>query len=285
MTGYARATRQDGGLACTLEIKGYNHRFLDIQVFTHPPLPALEPDIRGYMAKRFSRGKIEVSIKIKDCDAPIAVAINREAARSYREAASRLAEECDLDEKPSLALLFGMAGVLEIETTRDEARYWGIIEPALYTAADQFEAERVREGRRTGEDIRAYIDILERMKEKISVQAPLLEASLQEHIRGRFAEVLGDAVDETRVLTETAALLMKYTIGEELCRLGAHLEEFREEGAGNAAAGKKLDFLCQEINREINTIGSKTPQLEVSRAVVAMKEALENIREQLRNVE
>ena len=155
----------------------------------------------------------------------------------------------------------------------------------MYAAADQFEAERVREGRRTEEDILAHVDTLERMRGKISVLAPLLEASLQEHIRGRFAEVLGDAVDESRVLTETATLLVKYTIGEELCRLGAHLAEFREESAGNATAGKKLDFLCQEINREINTIGAKTPQLEVSRAVVTMKEALENIREQLRNVE
>jgi uncharacterized protein (TIGR00255 family) len=96
---------------------------------------------------------------------------------------------------------------------------------------------------------------------------------------------LGDGVDENRILTETAALLVKYSIAEEISRLSSHLAEFRAEAKRNGSPGKKLDFLCQEINREINTIGSKTSNLEVSRAVVAMKDALENIREQLRNVE
>ena len=96
---------------------------------------------------------------------------------------------------------------------------------------------------------------------------------------------LGKTIDENRILAETAVLLMKYTINEELSRLSSHLDEFRAEVGRNPSPGKKLDFLCQEINREINTIGSKTPILEVSHAVVEMKEALENIREQLRNVE
>jgi uncharacterized protein (TIGR00255 family) len=112
-----------------------------------------------------------------------------------------------------------------------------------------------------------------------------MEAAFRENLRKRFAEVLGDAIDENRVLTETAALLVKYTISEEISRLGSHLAEFKAENERNPRAGKKLDFLCQEINREINTIGSKTPNLEVSRAVVNMKDALEDIREQLRNVE
>jgi uncharacterized protein (TIGR00255 family) len=112
-----------------------------------------------------------------------------------------------------------------------------------------------------------------------------MEALIQENLRTRFAELLGDKIDENRILAETATLLMKYTVSEEISRLSSHLEEFRLETGRNPSPGKKLDFLCQEINREINTIGSKTPVLEVSRAVVAMKDALENIREQLRNVE
>ncbi len=121
--------------------------------------------------------------------------------------------------------------------------------------------------------------------EVVAGHAPALERSIADNLRSRFAELLGNAVDENRILAETAVLLMKYTISEELARLRAHLEEFRSEAARNAAPGKKLDFLCQEINREINTIGSKSPILEVSRAVVSMKDALENVREQLRNVE
>ncbi|MDR0878329.1 MAG: DUF1732 domain-containing protein, partial [Treponema sp.] len=111
------------------------------------------------------------------------------------------------------------------------------------------------------------------------------ESSIKENLKSRFAEVLGNQIDENRILAETAILLMKYTISEELSRLASHLGEFRAETERNPSPGKKLDFLCQEINREINTIGSKTPILEVSRAVVDMKDALENVREQLRNVE
>jgi uncharacterized protein (TIGR00255 family) len=112
-----------------------------------------------------------------------------------------------------------------------------------------------------------------------------MEKEFQENLRGRFKELLGDGIDENRILQETAVLLVKNTIAEEISRLEAHLAEFRAEAERNPSPGKKLDFLCQEINREINTIGSKTPNLEVSRAVVDMKDALENIREQLSNVE
>jgi uncharacterized protein (TIGR00255 family) len=126
---------------------------------------------------------------------------------------------------------------------------------------------------------------LEESVKTVSARAPELEISIKENLHTRFKELLGDKIDDNRILAETAVLLMKYTISEELSRLSAHLTEFRLETERNPSPGKKLDFLCQEINREINTIGSKTPLLEVSMAVIEMKNALENIREQLRNVE
>ncbi|MDR1869273.1 MAG: DUF1732 domain-containing protein, partial [Treponema sp.] len=120
----------------------------------------------------------------------------------------------------------------------------------------------------------------------VAAHIPALENSIKENIKTRFKELVGDGViDDNRILAETAVLLMKYTVSEEISRLSSHLAEFRAETAKNERPGKKLDFLCQEINREINTIGSKSAILEVSRAVVDMKESLENIREQLRNVE
>ena len=112
-----------------------------------------------------------------------------------------------------------------------------------------------------------------------------IENSIRENIAVRFRELAGSEIDENRIMAETAILLMKYTISEEISRLSSHLGEFRAEMARNDRPGRKLDFLCQEINREINTIGSKSAILEVSRAVVEMKESLENAREQLRNVE
>jgi uncharacterized protein (TIGR00255 family) len=178
-----------------------------------------------------------------------------------------------------------MEGVLEIEKDRDDGRYRSLIEPLLQKAADQFEAERVREGKHTQDDILSNIAYLETAVKNVAAHVPAIETSIRENLKTRFVELLGDRIDENRILAETAVLLMKYTISEELSRLSAHLTEFRSETERNPSPGKKLDFLCQEINREINTIGSKTQVLELSRAVVDMKNALENIREQLRNVE
>jgi uncharacterized protein (TIGR00255 family) len=285
MTGYAYTVRQDENISLSVELKGYNSRFLEIAINVPPFLSALEPGIREYLSGRFNRGKIDVGVRLKEYNVPVSVSVNREAARAYGQAFAVLTKELHIEEKPSLSVLLGMEGILDIEKNRDDERYRRIIEPALREVSDQFEAERIREGTHTEADILSYIAALESLTEIVSAYVPAMETAFQENLRNRFNEVLGDKIDENRVLTETAALLVKYTIAEEISRLSAHLAEFRAEVKRNERPGKKLDFLCQEINREINTIGSKTPVLEVSRAVVSMKDALENIREQLRNVE
>jgi uncharacterized protein (TIGR00255 family) len=285
MTGYAIQEIQEGGITLSVEIKGYNSRFLDLVVSLPPFLSSLESEIRGCLSSRVKRGKVEANIRVRERDADVAVSVNRRAAKAYHDSITALAGELGLEEKPGLALILGMEGVLEIEKNRDEQRYCSIIDPLLQKAADQFEAERVREGRHTQDDILSHVATLEAGVTTVASHSPALEAAIQENLKARFAELLGDRIDENRVLAETAVLLMKYTISEELSRLSSHLAEFRLETERNPSPGKKLDFLCQEINREINTIGSKTPVLDVSRAVVDMKDALENIREQLRNVE
>jgi uncharacterized protein (TIGR00255 family) len=285
MTGFASEEILEEDISCSIEIKGYNSRFLDIVVNLPPFLASLEREIRDYIGSRFKRGKVDVSIRVRELNAAIAVSVNHNAARAYYDSITALAKELALEEKPGLDLILGMEGALEIEKTRDEQKYRGIVEPLLQKAADRFEAEREREGKRAQDDILSHIAILEAGLKTIASYSPVMEASIQENLRSRFAELLGNKIDENRILAETAVLLMKYTISEELSRLSSHLEEFRVEADRNPSPGKKLDFLCQEINREINTIGSKTPVLEVTRAVVDMKDALENIREQLRNVE
>jgi uncharacterized protein (TIGR00255 family) len=285
MTGYAYQELQNEQLSLSVEIRGYNNRFLDIFVYLPPFLSALEPWIREYIGSRIRRGKIELSIRLKERNGDVSVSVNREAAKIYHEKISGLARELGIREKPSLGLILGMEGVLEAEKSRDNERYRRLVEPLIGKAADQFEAERVREGKHTQEDILSHIAFLEKCAAEVASRSPALERSIKDSLRNRFIELLGDSIDENRILAETAVLLMKYTISEELSRLNAHLTEFRLEAERNPGPGKKLDFLCQEINREINTIGSKTPVLEVSRAVVDMKNALENIREQLRNVE
>jgi uncharacterized protein (TIGR00255 family) len=285
MTGYAYKESSNGNITLSAEIKGYNSRFLDLSIHLPPWLSSLETGIREYLSSRFIRGKVEAAIRIKEENAPVSVSINTNAALTYQNSIRDLAKTLGVNDEPGLGMILGLEGVLEIETNRDAEKYRALIEPVLAAAADQFEAERAREGEHTARDILCYIKTLEDSLETVNSHVPELEASIKETLRERFAELLGDQIDENRILAETAVLLMKYTISEEVSRLSSHLKEFKSEMERNPSPGKKLDFLSQEINREVNTIGSKTPVLEVCRVVVDMKSALENIREQLRNVE
>jgi len=290
MTGFAYKEWSNEDISISVQIKGYNNRFLEIFVNTPPWLPLMEQRVRDIIGGLCYRGKVEVAIRVRETNAPMTVSVNENAANAYMKAVSGLASNLGLDEKLSITALIAMEGVLDIEKNRDDERYWSLIEPVLTEAADTFRTERIREGKHTEEDILNSISRVESSLRTVAAHLPALESSIKENIKTRFKEIAGSGlsggdIDENRILAETAILLMKYTVSEEISRLGSHLAEFRAETAKNDRPGKKLDFLCQEINREINTIGSKSVILEVSRAVVEMKEALENVREQLRNVE
>jgi uncharacterized protein (TIGR00255 family) len=285
MTGYAYRERQEKDYRISVEIRGYNNRFLDINMCLPAYLTSLEQQVRGLIAETCVRGRIDITVHCRDLDAPFTVAVNHAAAEAYGRAFKELAEILRVDAKPDSTTLISLEGVLEIERPRNENRYWDRLEPLLKAARDDFDLERAREGEHTREHILSQISLIERSLDQVAGRADGIEAAIQENLRGRFVELAGDIIDEGRILAETAVLLMKYTISEEISRLRSHLSEFRAGADRNPSPGKKLDFLCQEMNREINTIGSKTPQIEVSRAVVEMKNALENVREQLRNVE
>jgi uncharacterized protein (TIGR00255 family) len=285
MTGYGWAEEQDEEVSASAEIKGYNNRFLDIVVYLPPFLSALEIPIREYLAAHCRRGRLEISIRYKEFNAPLVVSLNREAAKAYWKAAEETAKLLGTNEQPGLELILSMEGVLETERARNAEKAEGRIMPLLAKAFEDFDADRKREGEHTYRDILSHVETLEQSRERIASHSDELETIFKENIKARFEELLGDRIDENRILAETAVLLVKYTISEELSRIKAHLAEFRAEAEQTPSPGKKLDFLCQEINREINTIGSKAAVLDVSRETVTMKNALENIREQLRNVE
>jgi uncharacterized protein (TIGR00255 family) len=289
MTGFACREWAGDDISVSVEIRGYNNRFLEIYVNTPPWLSYLEPKVRELIGGFCGRGKVEVAVRLREQNAPVTVSVNVNAAGAYMEAVSGLASGLGIDEKLSLSTLIGMEGVLEVEKKRDNERYWNLIEPLLREAAGIFQAEREREGKHTREDILKSLAVIEASLAVIGGHVAGLENSIKENITARFKELVensggGMIIDENRILAETAVLLMKYTVAEEISRLSAHLAEFRS-AADSERPGRKLDFLCQEINREINTIGSKSAILEVNRAVVEMKESLENIREQLRNIE
>lgn len=287
MTGYAYREKTGQNLSVSAEIKSFNNRYLDIYVNLPPRLSMLEQKIKNMVTSVCARGKIEIYIRLREFNAPVNISINKNAAKAYYDAINTLADDLGLDEKPDLSVLLGMEGVLETEKNHDEEYYWQEIEPVMQEAFNAFCAERGREGKNTEDDILENLKKIESSLEKITSFVPVIENNLKENIKTRFTELLGSNVDENRIFAETASLLLKYTISEEISRLNSHLKEFRAETETekNQKPGKKLDFLSQEINREINTIGSKSAVIEVSGEVVKMKEALENIREQLRNVE
>ena len=289
MTGFAYTEKQQDGVSVAVEIKSYNSRFLELYINLNQQLAPLEPRIRGIIAERCRRGKIEVNVREKKDGARFSVNVNGEAVRAYSSAVERvksLLPSAYAEQNLPLEAFFQLDGVDEVEKESDsEDVAWAEIKDVFFETLEKFEREREREGLHTKENVLSYITILEKSRDTVVSFLPQIERSIKDNIKIRFAELAADGIDENRVLAETALLLMKYTIAEEVSRLSSHLTAFRAEIDGSAGVGKKLDFICQEINREINTIGSKTPLIEVSRTVVDMKDAVENIREQLRNVE
>jgi uncharacterized protein (TIGR00255 family) len=285
MTGYAYRETVADGVTVSVEIKSYNSRFLDLSVNLPYWLSRLENRLRDYTASRVQRGKVELSVKVKEQSSSLVVTADPAAAKAYMAAITEIAGAIGHSEKVPLSLIIAQEGVLKTERELDMDAYWARMEPVLNVAFADFERARETEGTALAADILKMIGRLEKCADTVSEWIPEMERIFRENIRARFAEVAGNAIDEQRVLQETASLMVKYTINEEIVRLRAHLVSLKKELAENPAPGRKADFICQEINREVNTIGSKNQILEVGQAVIDAKDALENIREQMRNIE
>lgn len=285
MTGYGFREITEGDITVSAEIKSYNSRFLDLYVNLPPWLGRLESRLREFSSARVQRGKVELTLRLKERSTNVQVVPDAEVARAYLTAIAQISAETGVAGDITLPLLLSQEGVLRSERVLDPEAYWAIIERALTAAFADFDSSRAREGAALEKDLVAMIERVSSAVTLVGTRAAELEKRFTETVRSRFAEVLGNAVDEQRVLQEVAALLVKYTINEELVRLASHLDSLREELHDNPSPGRKADFICQEINREINTIGSKNQAIEIGRAVIDAKDALENIREQLRNIE
>lgn len=286
MTGYAWKEKTDGNITVSVEIKSYNSRFLDLSVNQPYWLSRLENRMREYASRRIQRGKVELSVRIRETSSNLQVTADPDAARAYMGAVMEIADALGHgSENVPLSLIIAQEGVLKSERVLDVETYWAKIEPVLDLAFDDFALARETEGKALAADIYKMIDRIEASANLIAGWVPEMERLFRENIRTRFAEILGNDIDEQRVMQETASLLVKYTINEEIVRLRAHLSSLRKELAENPAPGRKTDFICQEINREVNTIGSKNQVFEVGQAVIDAKDALENIREQMRNIE
>jgi uncharacterized protein (TIGR00255 family) len=285
MTGFAHRDVAQAGFRYSLEIKSYNNRYLDLSVSLPPYFSSLEPRIRAFLSKRIVHGKVEASLRVRELDAPVEASADLAAATAVAGVLRRISDACSIEAPLGLGSVLGFEGVVTFERRLDSEAMWARIEPEFEACFSDYDADRLREGRATRADIESQLGRIVDGLNLVKAQVPEIDKTIRTQLSAKFKEVLGDAVDEARVLAEIASALMKSTINEEISRLSAHIDSFGAILDKEASPGKKLDFLCQEMNREVNTIGSKSMLIVVSRAVVDLKDALENVREQLRNIE
>lgn len=286
MTGYAYEEKSYENAIVSVEIKSVNYRFLDLSINLPSYLNQIENYFRTKITEKIIRGKVDVFIRVKELKSDASVSADVGIAKSYLNAIKDVALACGYDsENIPLNLILSQPGVLNSNNSYDIEKYKNLIEPVFNVAFEKFYADRIREGENMKNDLIEKLKKLEDCAKFFKEWQPKMENLFKEQIVKKFNELLGEHADENRIMTETAAMLVKYTINEEIVRLHSHIAAMKDEILNNQTPGKKLDFICQEMNREINTIGSKNQFAEVSSVVVTAKDSLENIREQSKNVE
>ena len=206
-------------------------------------------------------------------------------AKSYYNAIKEVAIATGYDEKSiPLSLILEQNGVLNNNKSYDVEKYKEMIEPIFESSLNKFVQDATREGENLLIDLKQKLSDLEVCANFFKEWQPKMESIFKEQITTKFKDLLQDNVDENRIMTEVAAMLVKYTINEEIVRLQSHIKAMKDELENNPYPGKKIDFICQEMNREINTIGSKNQFAEVGAMVIKAKDSLENIREQSKNI-
>lgn len=285
MTGFGTAAINTDNMRIDAELKTVNSRYLDIVISLPPLLSNLEIRIREHLMKRFHRGRVEFCVKIDGSGRLMSVSVDEEMAKKWLAALKQLAALEGSNRQPSLDVLASKEEIFLIERQHRSEEYWPHIDRLLIDLENQAYAYREQEGLSLAQDIHTQLAAVETALQSIAEHMPHVRTEIEESLRSGFLSVLGSEVNEAHVVSETAAWIVKFDLNEEIIRLHAHIDTFRKECNTPSPMGKKLDFLTQEMVREVNTIGAKAIKAEISLLVVRMKEALERIREQLRNVE
>lgn len=288
MTGYGRAEAVAGAKKITAEIKSVNHRFSDYNIKVPRQYGFLEDRLRRLISERVSRGKIDVFINIEAYgEADKTVAVNAELAANYVDALKELCERFSLKDDISVSTVARFNDIFMSEPKHeDEEELWKLVRDTACEALDSFVAMREREGARIEEDLRARIIYMRSLAEKIDERSPRAVEEYKDKLYAKIKELVEEKdIDETRILTEVAIFADKVAVNEETVRLASHYDEFFGIIESGEPAGRRLDFLIQEINREVNTIGSKASDLEIAKIVVELKGEIEKLREQIQNIE
>ena len=288
MTGYGKGEYVEGGLELTCEIKTVNNRYLDVSIKAPRIFAAYEDVIRNTLRKKLTRGHADLFISYKDKrERPTSLAVDIPLASSYVAAAKALKDAFpDLADDVTLSSVLRYPDVLKQEDSVSlDEEMTKALNVALNTALDNLNDMRAVEGEKLKEDMLARVTTIENLVAEISARAPLIAQEYREKLTARVQEYLTDTkIDESRILTEVAVFTDKSNIDEELTRLRSHIQQFRSI-ATEGIVGRKLDFLVQEFNREANTTCSKSNDVAITRAGLALKNEIEKIREQVQNLE
>lgn len=288
MTGFGRGVSEHGGVRATVDLRTVNHRFLDLKLRA-TVAPALEEQISSKIRAGIERGSVVVSVHVARPTATAgALRIDEAAAHHAHTTLRHIATTLGLD-PPDLSLVLAQPGVIQTGAVEDGEDGEGAdtaILAALAQALVQLSEMRAVEGAALQRELLSRLDELAQLRVTIDSHAAGITEQLHKKLLDRVAKLLGDTtIDAARLAQEVALLAERADITEELVRLGSHLDQARAITTGSAASGRKLDFLVQEIGRELNTIGSKAQRTEISSSIVEAKSVLEKMREQVQNVE
>ncbi|MGM9615656.1 MAG: YicC/YloC family endoribonuclease [Oscillospiraceae bacterium] len=288
MTGYGGAKGEIEKIIVSAELKSVNNRHLDTSVRLPKSCLFAEEAVRAAVKESISRGKVDVFISVDTSHADeVTIAVNEPLADAYVKAAQAVSEKYGVANDVTALSLLRMPEVISTERAdSDKDAVSRAISGMLAKALAQFDEMRAREGDKLCADILSKLDVIEEMVGTVEKRSPETVAEYRGKLLARMTEVLGEAgIDESRILQEAAIYADKVAVDEETVRLRSHIAQFRDMLAGGSPVGRQLDFLVQEMNREINTTGSKCADSEIAKTVIAMKAELEKIREQIQNIE
>ena len=287
MTGYGRCTLAQDGREVTIELKSVNHRFLDLAFRMPRSFAFLENDMRAHISNKLARGHVDIFVTYKNSrDDARKVTLDSALLGEYLTTLRQGGIDHMLDDNLRLRDVLSMQDVLTVEEAdEDQQALSALTLSALDTALDSLCAMRRREGEAMRGDVETRLDTLERTAHAIDERAPQWLEEYRQRLRARIEEICQMQLDEARLTQEVALAADKAAVDEETVRLRSHIAQMRDLLTHSAPAGRKLDFLVQEMNREVNTTGSKSSDLILTGMVVDAKAELEKIREQIQNIE
>lgn len=288
MTGFGRCEIAEGNRKFTVEIKSVNHRYLDVNIKMPKKLNFFESAIRNLLKEYIERGKVDVFISYEDyTEDNFSLKYNEDIAAQYLAHLQQMAEKFGIDNDIRVSTLSRYPEVFTMEETNiDEKELWAGLESALRGALEQFVESRIAEGERLRTDLIDKLQTMLTYVDYIEARSPQILQEYRERLSEKVHELLGDSqIDEARIATEVTIFADKICVDEETVRLRSHIQSTMDTLNAGGSMGRKLDFIAQEMNREANTILSKSNDLKVSDTGINLKTDIEKVREQIQNIE